>query len=80
MTQMQNQLNKKHFCDPLFAGWFINPTHHRFNSSEVVSWVLDKPGQKLIRIEICKRISTQSNLNLRWVGLARMFQTNSSIK
>jgi len=53
-------------CDPLFAGWWANPAHHGFNPG--------KPGQKLTRIGICKKISTQPDLNLWCAGLTRGFQ------
>jgi len=39
-----------------------------------VSWVLSEPSQKLNRIEIYKKLSTQPSLNPWWAGLARGFQ------
>jgi len=50
----------------LSAGWWVNPTHHRFNP--------DEPGQKSTHIKICKKISTQPDSNPWWAGLAREFQ------
>jgi len=56
MTQIcKVQLNKKHLCDALFAGWLTNPAHHGFSPSE--------PGQKSTCIGICKKISTQPDSN-----------------
>jgi len=43
-------------------------------SSTRMSRVLNEPGQKSTRIEICKKISTQPDPNPWWVGLAREFQ------
>jgi len=39
-----------------------------------MSQVLNEPGQKSVRIEICKKISTQLGPNPWWAGLARGFQ------
>jgi len=39
-----------------------------------MSRVLSEPDKKSTHIKICKKISTQSNLNLWWAGLTRRFQ------
>jgi len=39
-----------------------------------MSPVLGGPSKKLTNIEICKKVSTQSDLNLWWARLAQRFQ------
>jgi len=54
LPKCKGQLNKKHLCNPFI--WRVGEPIRLTTGSTRMSRVLDEPGQKSTRIEICKKI------------------------